>query len=217
MRSRARSLLVWSAVLASLVLGTRTIVYELARATPLADRLSGRLGGPRPVVVAAIALLAGLALAAVVLWLAAMGVRERWALADPATRGRLPRLALRGFALRTAGLWIATALAFTAVESYVHWRAGLGFHGFDCLFGPVHVNALPVSGALALIAAAVVGAAEHLLAWARRVTARAFGARPRPARERLALVAPPARLVFPRTLFAFEPLLPRPPPAALAG
>src|SRR5439155_24782885 len=119
---------------------------------------------------------------------------------------------------RAGGLWVATALAFTAVESYIHWRAGLGFHGFGCLFGPVHVNAVPVSGALALIAAAAVGAAEHLLRWARRVVARALGARPRPARARLALLPPSAASLPPRTLLAFEPLLPRPPPRlALAG
>ena len=217
MQNRARSLLGWTGLVAGLVLATRVVVYALAQSTPLAARLSGRLGGPRPVVVAGIAALSALVLAGVLLWLAAMSVRERWALADPATRGRRPRLALRRFALRAGGLWVATALAFTAVESYIHWRAGLGFHGFGCLFGPVHVNAVPVSGALALIAAAAVGAAEHLLRWARRVVARALGARPRPARERIALVPPPARIVVPRTLFSFEPLLPRPPPALLAG
>jgi hypothetical protein len=218
MMLRARTLPAWSGLVAALVLVTRAVVYALARSTPLATRLSGRLGGPRPVLVTAVALAAGFVLAAAVLWLAALGVRERWSLADPATRGRAPRLELRRVALRTAGLWAASALAFATLESYVHWRAGLGFHGLSCLFGPVHVNALPVTAALALVAASMIGAVEHLLRWARRVVARALGTRPRPSRARVALVAAPPVATAPRLPFAFEPLLPRPPPGpALAS
>ena len=54
-------------------------------------------------------------------------------------------------------------------ESYLHWRAGIGFHGLSCLVGPVHRNAIPLLAALALAAAALAEAAEHLLAWARAV------------------------------------------------
>jgi len=213
-----RSVPAYTGVVAGIVLATRALVYALARSTPLATRLSGRLGGPRPVVVGAIALTAAVVLGAALLWLAAMGVRERWTLADSRTRGAAPRLDLGRFALRAGGLWVASALVFTAVESYIHWRAGLGFHGFDCLFGPVHVNAVPVSAALAIVAAAAIGAVEHLLRWARRVVARALGARPRPARARVALLSPAAASPPRRAVLAFEPLLPRPPPRlALAG
>jgi hypothetical protein len=55
----------------------------------------------------------------------------------------------------------------------VHWRAGLGFHGLSCLFGPVHRNALPLLAALSLLAAALAEAAAHLYAW-MKATARAL-------------------------------------------
>jgi transcriptional regulator of acetoin/glycerol metabolism len=54
-------------------------------------------------------------------------------------------------------------------ESYLHWRAGIGFHGLSCLVGPVHRNAIPLLAALSLAAAALAEAADHLLAWARAV------------------------------------------------
>ncbi|TML52157.1 MAG: hypothetical protein E6G15_11395 [Actinobacteria bacterium] len=54
-------------------------------------------------------------------------------------------------------------------ESYLHWRAGIGFHGLSCLVGPVHRNAIPILGALALAAAALAEAGSHLLAWMRAV------------------------------------------------
>jgi hypothetical protein len=96
-------------------------------------------------------------------------------------------------------------------------RAGLGFHGLACLIGPVHVDALPVTAGLALVVAAIVTAVEHALRWARRVVARVLGARPRPARARLVhLGAPRARRVVSSAL-VLGPLLPRPPPFALAA
>ena len=211
-----RSVPAYTGVVAGIVLATRALVYELARSTPLATRLSGRLGGPRPVVVGAIALTAAVVLGAALPWLAAMGVRERWTLADSRTRGAAPRLDLGRFALR--------AVEARRPDHHAQhrddpgWRAGLGFHGFDCLFGPVHVNAVPVTAALAIVAAAAIGAVEHLLRWARRVVARALGARPRPARARVALLSPAAASPPRRAVLAFEPLLPRPPPRlALAG
>src|SRR3954447_18952712 len=212
MRQRARTLPAWGGLVAALVLVTRTLVYALANSTPLTERLSGRLGGPKPLVVTGVALGVGVAAAVTALWLASLGVRERWALADPVTRGVRPRLDLRRFALRAGGLWVATALGFAAVENYMHWRAGLGLHGLDCLVGPVHVNAVPITAALGLAGAGAVGAAEHLLRWARRVVARVLGARPREPRRRAAVAVPPAAVRAPRPVFSFEPLLPRPPP-----
>jgi hypothetical protein len=57
------------------------------------------------------------------------------------------------------------------LESYLHWRAGLGWHGLHCLIGPVHRDAIPVVAGLSLFATAAHAAFEHLLAWARRLVA----------------------------------------------
>ncbi len=58
------------------------------------------------------------------------------------------------------------------LESTIHWREGLGWHGLRCLTGPVHRDAIPILGALSLLAVAVHGAIEHLFAWARRLFAQ---------------------------------------------
>jgi hypothetical protein len=80
-----------------------------------------------------------------------------------------PSLRLRRLGLHAAGFYVTSCLAFAMFESYLHWRAGLGFHGLSCLVGPVHRNALPLLAALALVAATLLEAAGHLLAWARAV------------------------------------------------
>jgi hypothetical protein len=102
-------------------------------------------------------------------------------------------------------------LAFALLESTIHWRAGLGWHGLHCLTGPVHRDAIPVLGAFSLVAAAFVGALEHVLAWMRRVVAVLAG------RRRLVPVLPPRRpgvpvqrpaaLVSPRPSARGPPLL----------
>ena len=76
-------------------------------------------------------------------------------------------------------LLVVASLAFAAVETTIHVREGLGFHGLHCLTGPVHENALPLIGALSLVAAAIVEAVRH----ARRV--RAPRRRGAPARRRV--------------------------------
>ena len=75
------------------------------------------------------------------------------------------------------------------LESTIHWREGLGWHGLTCLLGPVHRDAIPILAALSLVAVAVHGAVEHLLDWARRLFAqlgvaivRPAGRAPRPLR-----------------------------------
>jgi hypothetical protein len=80
-----------------------------------------------------------------------------------------PSLRLRRLALRAVALYVSSALAFAYFESYLHWRAGLGWHGLFCLVGPVHRNAIPILAALALLAAALAEAAGHVLAWMRAV------------------------------------------------
>ena len=89
-------------------------------------------------------------------------------------------------------------LAFALVESTIHWRAGLGWHGLHCLTGPVHRDAIPILAAFSLLAAAIVSALDHVLAWMRRVVASiarrprlaaSLGAsRPRPFERRLSSV-----------------------------
>src|ERR1044072_7556369 len=73
-------------------------------------------------------------------------------------------LRLRRLGLRAVGLYVASSLAFAFVESYVHWRAGIGFHGLSCLVGPVHRNAIPLLAALALAGGAPAEDAAHLFA-----------------------------------------------------
>ncbi len=70
-----------------------------------------------------------------------------------------------------AALFVVSALVFTAVESTIHVEEGLGFHGLHCLLGPVHRNALPLLGGLALVAAALIEAVRHAIAFGRRVVA----------------------------------------------
>jgi hypothetical protein len=105
-----------------------------------------------------------------VLWLAVVAVRERLAL-EPRDAVAPPRLSLPRLALRAVLFFAATSLAFAYFESYLHWRAGLGWHGLHCLVGPVHRDAVPLLGAFSLLAVAVHGAVEHLLQWARRLVA----------------------------------------------
>ena len=161
---RAR-LLVWPAVVALLVLTARWLAYALAP-SPLARVLEHSAGGPSLVVVTLASV--GLAVlgSAFLVWLAALGVRERARLAPERVA---PKLRLRRLAVRAAALYVASSLAFAMCESYLHWRAGLGFHGLSCLVGPVHRNAIPLLAALALAAAALAEAVEHLVGWMRAV------------------------------------------------
>jgi hypothetical protein len=152
---------------ALLVLAARQLAYALAPAPAAA--LQHAVGGPGVVVTTLVALPVGLALACAVLWLASLGVRERQLLSgERATVARVRplRVALDATALASAG-----CLAFAALESYVHWRAGMGFHGLHCLTGPVHRNAIPIVGSLALLAAALRAALAHVIAWIRRTIA----------------------------------------------
>jgi hypothetical protein len=156
----------WLGVVALLVLAARWLSYALAAPSPLSSRLEPAAGGPRLVVVTVVALGLGALVSTVTLWLAALGVRERQRLRPELVR---PALRLRRLAIRAALLSVAGLLGFALLESYLHWRAGIGFHGLSCLVGPVHRNAIPLIAALALTAAALAEAAAHLLAWMRAV------------------------------------------------
>jgi hypothetical protein len=182
---RAR-LLLWPAAVALLVLCARVLAYALAP-SPLARVLERSAGGPSLVTVALVSIGLAAAASALVVWLASLGVRERSRLRPERVA---PTLRLRRLGLRAVTLYLASLLAFALFESYIHWRAGLGFHGFSCLVGPVHRNAIPLLAALALIAAALAEAAGHVLAWMRAVVRELR-------RRRLVPLTPPLRFAAP--------------------
>jgi len=157
--------LLWPAVVALLVLTARWLAYALSP-SPLARVLEHSAGGPSLVVVTLLSLGLTAVGSMLVVWLAALGVRERARLQPERVA---PKLRLCRLGLRAAGLYVTSSLAFALMESYLHWRAGIGFHGLSCLVGPVHRDAIPLLAALALAAAALAEAAEHLLAWMRAV------------------------------------------------
>jgi hypothetical protein len=176
---RARGLF-WLGPIALLVLAARWLAYALAPPSPLTTRFEASAGGPRLVVVTVVSLGLAAAVSVAVVWLAAVGVRERQKLRP---ERELPRLRLVRLALQAVALAVGGSLGFALVESYVHWRAGLGFHGLSCLLGPVHRNALPLLTALALLASALAEAVAHLHAWLR-ATVRAL------LRPRIAVASP---------------------------
>lgn len=190
---RALRASLWLALTALVVLGARALAYALAPATPLAAALQGRAVGPALPAVAGVSLVLALVLGAVVVWLASLAVRERHLLSGEV--GPAPRLCLRGLAVSAVALWMGSSVAFTGLESLIHARAGLGFHGVECLTGPVHGNALPLLAALSLLAAAFRAAAAHVWAWARRTARLLRARRPRRAR-RPALPLPPLVVNF---------------------
>lgn len=157
----------WTATTAIVILLGRTIAYAVSP-SPIAELLRHRAGGPTLPVLFLVALTAGGSLAITVTFLAWLGVRER-ALVErrPPPRLRLARMLIRG-----AFLWCAAATLGGLLEAYIHWRAGLGWHGLHCVFGPVHRNLLPIDGALSLIGAAIATALEHVVAWMRRTLER---------------------------------------------
>jgi hypothetical protein len=165
-RTRAALGTTWLGVVALLVLVARWFAYALAEPSPLANRFEASTGGPELVVVTLVSLGLAAGVSTAVVWLAAIGVRERQRLLPERA---LPRLRLRLLALNAVALYAASSFTFAMFESYLHWRAGIGFHGLSCLVGPVHRNAIPLLAALALVAAALFEAVRHLLAWARAI------------------------------------------------
>jgi hypothetical protein len=183
----------WLGAAALVVLAARSLAYALAPPTLLVGPLQHSAGGPHLVRIALLALAVCAGLAVAVLWLASIGVRERAAL----TFVEGPRLRPIRIAAHALGLTAVTSLGFAAFESYLHARAGLGWHGLHCLLGPVHRDALPFLAGLSTVAAAVIEAARHVLRWMRRTVRLllerpAYGAAPAPP-VRLS----PARLVAP--------------------
>jgi len=156
--------LAWLGAVVLMVLAARWLAYALAQPSPLANRFESSAGGPPLVLVSLVAIALAAAVSVAVLWLAALGVRERQRLRPDRVP---PRLRFRRVALNAVGLYATSGLTFAIFESYLHWREGLGFHGLSCLVGPVHRNAIPLLGALALVAAALIEAVLHLVGWMR--------------------------------------------------
>jgi hypothetical protein len=162
---------IWALIGLLVVLASRALVYVFAPSqSALVAQLEHKAGGPNAVAVLVAFALSAAVLAAAVLSLAVAAVRERLAL-EPRELVAPPRLEPGRLALRAVALFAYSSAVFALFESYLHWRAGLGWHGLECLLGPVHRDAIPVLGGLSLLAVAVHGAVEHLLAWARRLVA----------------------------------------------
>ena len=113
--------------------------------------------------------------------------------------------------LLALALSVCTSVAGVLLEAYIHWRAGLGWHGLHCLFGPVHRDLLPFEAGLSFVAAALLAAGEHVAAWMRRTFALLRAVPPR------ACVYVPATPVHvldvPRTILCPCAGTPRAPPA----
>jgi hypothetical protein len=145
----------------------RTIAYA-TEPTPAARVLEHRAGGPALPVLTLASLTLAAALAIAVCSLAALAVRER-ALLERRPSGRFP---LRLMLVLAFSLAVVSSLGGGLLEAYLHWRAGLGWHGLHCVFGPVHRDLLPLEAGLSLVAAALISASQHVAAWMRRSFAR---------------------------------------------
>ena len=159
--------LIGGATLALVVLLARSLAYA-AEPGPSARFLEQRAGGPALPILVLVCLLLGVSVGVAVCWLAAIAVRER-ALIE--RRSSEPFAAGRTLALAVA-LSLAASGAGGLLEAFIHWRAGLGWHGVHCLVGPVHRDLLPIECGLSFIATAVLAAARHVGAWMRRTLAR---------------------------------------------
>ena len=164
------------------VLLARSLAYAVEPG-PAARVLGHRAGGPALPVLALVTLAVTASIAVAVCWLAALAVRERALL----ERRSFAPFRIRGLLAIALPLAVVTSLGGGLLEAYLHWRAGLGWHGLHCMFGPVHRDLLPFEVGLSLVAAALIAAAEHVVAWMRRTFARlrADVVRPSPAAAQL--------------------------------
>lgn len=200
----------WLAATGVVTLVARTLAYALVQPDPRAGQLDALTGGPTVVTVLLVSLGLALALSAAVLWIAVVAVRERRRLRPE--RIAPPGVSLARLGSRAGGLCVSSAAFFAGFESYLHERAGLGFHGLSCLAGPVHRNVVPIIGALSLVTASLASALGHLVAWMRAAVRLLRSAPPRA----VAAAEPVARggdVSLPRRVAAFVLAQPRAPPA----
>jgi hypothetical protein len=170
MRARLGRGALWALAGALVVLCARWLAYAVSP-DPTARLLERRAGGPGVPTIAFVFLALAAAVAIAVCWLAALGVRERALLERRTLTASPPPLRIGRTLLHTLGLAIATSLTGGLLEAYIHWRAGLGWHGLHCLVGPVHRDLLPFEAAFSFIVAAILAAAQHVVAWMRRTFA----------------------------------------------
>jgi hypothetical protein len=209
MTGRALKLFSWFAAGALVVLLTRSVAYAITPSSA-ARVLEHRAAGPALPVLTLVALVLGGSFALVICWLAAFGVRERALLERRRLAESAPRFRpVRTFAFAVA-LAAVTSVAGGLFEAYLHWRAGLGWHGVQCVFGPVHRDFLPIATGFSFVAAALLAAAQHVAAWMRRTFALLRALPPR-----LLRAVPRAGLLphAPRALYHRGTGRPRAPPA----
>jgi hypothetical protein len=210
MRNRIRTAALWTAAGVLVVLCARSLAYAVVP-SPAARVLGHRAGGPGLLTVALVSLTLGAAVAIAICWLAALGVKERELLERRRLASPAPRFGVGRLLLQTLVLAIGTSLAGGLLEAYIHWRSGLGWHGLHCIVGPVHRNLLPFEVAVSFIAAAVLAAAQHVVAWIRRTFALL---RSVPRVRRLAAAVTGVHLFeVPRTILCVSAGAPRAPPA----
>jgi hypothetical protein len=157
---------VWLTAVALVILLARTLAYAVVP-SPAARLLEQRGGGPALPVLTLVTLGLGAALAVAICWLAALGVQERASLESRAA----PRLRLLRMLVSALVLAVVTSLLGGLFEAYIHWRAGLGWHGLHCVFGPVHRDLIPIASGLSFVAAAAIEACALVTAWMRRTLA----------------------------------------------
>ncbi len=209
MTGRVVKALPWILAATLVVLLARSIAYAIAP-SPAARVLQHRAGGPALPVLTLVALALGSLLAVAICWLAAFGVRERALLERRALALPPPRFRPARTFVLAVGLSVVTSIAGGLFEAYLHWRAGLGWHGVQCVFGPVHRDLVPIATALSFVAAAIVAAAEHVAAWMRRTLALL---RALPSRLVRAAIRSGVLVAAPRVSFRCSTGRPRAPPA----
>jgi hypothetical protein len=159
----------WLAASGAVVLVARTIVYSFAP-SPDSFGLATATGRP-PLALALAVCLLGLGSSVAMTGTAAVAIAERQRL-EPHAIVSSPGIRPLRIVGRAVALFVVSSVAFALLESYFHWRAGLGWHGLRCLTGPVHRDAVPFLAALSLVAAAVVSAVAHVVGWVRRAIGR---------------------------------------------
>jgi hypothetical protein len=210
MSNRLGRAALWTLAGALVVLCARSFAYAVSP-DPTARLLGRRAGGPGLPTLVLVVLAVGAGLAIAVCWLAALGVRERALLERRLLAAPPPRLRIGRTVLQALALALVTSLAGGLLEAYIHWRAGLGWHGLHCLVGPVHRVLLPFECAFSLVATALIAAARHVVAWMQRTFALLRG-RPPVARIHVSPVRRPT-LELPRRILCPSSGAPRAPPA----